>query len=984
MNSFREFLFSSMHVDGKGRLFGSRPVSSIGRLCLEMANKNDVKRAVVHLDDDDIEFMRQFPHEFWDKALKQRYDMLFRYVKMHQDIRRGVGHDDLKHAIYKALHDQSDEAWNELSRLAGDEADQRHMNRTAIETLRRGYPPEWSARILQQPNGKSILKNLAEHEAHSHIRLKVPDLPDPPEEAEFKFLDTTIDPETGKRSKRKMKHGQFVSYRAKPYLNRLFHKLEQTQGVPHLPSSGLQGVGKYGLDMSDPVNSIDYDESVPEQKDSPGATAGMTFPTFKQIQHQVHQFMIWNGHRMFGDFDANDPSIVWKKAKVSDTETVGYVQDKLTSKYRNELIKKVKSDSSFAKELANKYPGIDREGTRINTEATKLAKEELVKLAKDNKLVGPPVPGIPEKDRSATLDKNGKIVNPPLYLPGKEETVTLGNGEKIKRWIPLVNPSHHFRQATDEDYKTEEYQDENGETKQRKVLKDSERARGHAGNFLKVEDDEFRFGDQQGVKSAGSLTMNQNTEDISHLPEEHPEWREKHDKHFGGQRRVNYVVRRSGEKRDYHLLPGETMDMYEDFVDGILRCIHTGLCAGATPFDRKVLLQSLPEIHAIIYQTARQNISNKDLETPESRKRYAEKKTGNIAQNNLGAGTRRQKAYSAEALMALKDTSVASGTFGSPGDRNTQKLYLLRKVLKDIEIAREEAKEIDDDSANFLQIAMQRNSESTVKNLQTVLLKRKNLVEKTEEMLTVLYLFSNPDKTEEDAEKYASDQIASWIDEKKQSSRMIEAMLRLPMVQDAMRKLKQSGHLPEEGLKMTADHDLAGEINAAKKMLEDDWARDMRTYGGNVSDENIKRKYGAETGRLSDYVMKTVRPQILGLEGHKWLATEPEKLKQVLAAAQGEINAKLGKTRPAASPAIKPRQMPEPKHRSWVDLRREKTPENIFHLATDTDFHQEGIMPTLMRTRADLEERRQHYTPEDFTRAHEAISSAIKARGGQQ
>ena len=61
----------------------------------EMARRYDVAKMPVNFDEDDIEFLQQFPHAFWAKASQQRYNMLFDALEKLLDERRRMGHEAL-------------------------------------------------------------------------------------------------------------------------------------------------------------------------------------------------------------------------------------------------------------------------------------------------------------------------------------------------------------------------------------------------------------------------------------------------------------------------------------------------------------------------------------------------------------------------------------------------------------------------------------------------------------------------------------------------------------------------------------------------------------------------------------------------------------------------------------------------------------------------------------------------------------------------
>ncbi len=197
----------------------------------EMARRYDVTKMPVNFDEDDIEFLQQFPHAFWAKASQQRYNMLFDALeKLHHE-RRGMGHEALAKAIVAAMTTHN---WSPLKRLMPDDLVS-HMARH----LRPGLVREMNPRQIDIEADKL---------AHEFIKSKTDRVPEHGE-ADFTFQANDFDVAQGKNTSSQRTRNT-VTYVAHPYLNRLYHKLERTKGLPHMPDSGLEGEGKYGYDMA--------------------------------------------------------------------------------------------------------------------------------------------------------------------------------------------------------------------------------------------------------------------------------------------------------------------------------------------------------------------------------------------------------------------------------------------------------------------------------------------------------------------------------------------------------------------------------------------------------------------------------------------------------------------------------------------------------------------------------------------------------------
>ena len=200
------------------------------------ARRHDVAKMPVNFDHDDIQFLQQFPHAFWAKAKQQRYNLLFDALeKLHHE-RRSLGHEAIKDAIKSAATTQN---WSPLNRLMPDDlvgSMARHLRPAIIRDMK--------------PRQLDI---EADKLAHEYLKSRTDRVEDP-HEAEFTFQANDYDPHRRKNTS-SYSTAEKVTYIARPYLNRLYHKLERTKGLPHTPDSGLEGDGKYGYDLAEPTRS---------------------------------------------------------------------------------------------------------------------------------------------------------------------------------------------------------------------------------------------------------------------------------------------------------------------------------------------------------------------------------------------------------------------------------------------------------------------------------------------------------------------------------------------------------------------------------------------------------------------------------------------------------------------------------------------------------------------------------------------------------
>ena len=479
--------------------------------------------------------------------------------------------------------------------------------------------------------------------AHEFVKSKTDRVEDPGE-VEFTFQDNDFDPEGDEHGKdtSSQRTTKKVTYVAKPFLNRLYHKLERTRGLPHLPDSGLEGVGKYGYDLAEPIRSSNPDET-------PNATSGMKFPTPEQTQNRIRDFLNLNQHRIFGDLPKNAE---WLPTKYTDRWSIGYVQDKIRKKIEARL------------RISGKY----EDNRELERDARLLAKKQVIDLAKAGKLKGPPIPGRFPNGIPIELDGQGRLVAPPLYLPHKLMPVKVkqpdGKIKVMKREVPIVNPAHFFRELGShvEDYETETGQD--GEQR-RKYGPDGEpiyrvqrnKLRGHEKQFVHVADDEFI---PTRHRQAGALDFNHNVEGKQHLSRGDIGYDEAFEKVFGSQRMVRLNAKNQ-------IVPTSGAGFYEDILRGILSCINTTACGGATTHERDVLRTNIEDVHQMIVQGILADLGNPKLYDKSGRQMYSKNKTTLYVQRNQGAGTRRLRKLTPTGRSVSFDATTVGKDGGQVG-----------------------------------------------------------------------------------------------------------------------------------------------------------------------------------------------------------------------------------------------------------------------------------------------------------------------------
>jgi hypothetical protein len=755
----------------------------------EMAIRHDVAKMPVNFDEDDIEFLQQFPHAFWVKAHQQRYNLLFDALeKLHHE-RRQMGHDALKDAIIKAMTTQN---WTPLKRLMTDDL-VAHMARH----LRPSLVKEMSPRQIDVEADKL---------AHEFIKTKTDRVEDPGE-AEFVFQANDFDPEGDPHGKdtSSQRTRKTVTYVARPFLNRLYHKLERTRGLPHTPDSGLEGVGKFGYDLAEPIRS-------PNPEELPHATSGMKFPSSDQMQNRIREYMNLNQHRMFGEFPKN---AVWLPTKYADRWSIGYVQDKIRK----------------ALEARLRISGQYQDNKDLERDARAMAKKQIIELAKAGKLKGPPIPGrfpngIPIEVEG--LEGHERLIPPPLYLPHEAMPVKIkqpdGGVKIVKRQIPLVNPAHFFRElgSDQDDHETEtgpsgEERRKYGPDGQPIFRVPADKLRGHEKQFVHVGDDEFVPTKHRGA----ALDFNHNTEGRQHLTRGDVGYDEAFEKVFGSQRKVVLGTRN-------RLVPTTGPGFYEDVMRGILMCYSSQACGGGTGHERAILTQNTEDLHQIIVQKMLMDLRNHRLYDPVGRVQYAKNKTSNYIQKDLGqgGGTRRLRKLTQTARTAsldatttgkdggqvgIADKLMSQAKAGLPagipdkrgmggrrldtsGHNNAYSLDNFRATLRQLSGL---ARDADVTSARAKEMSHGQTGQQIIDMLQGGIADRAAVIEKVSDLLSALYAQSS--NAEPEARILATKQVQSWVEDGNNTSeKLVAAFGRHPLVQGAVQgQVNQVNPVPQ-------------------------------------------------------------------------------------------------------------------------------------------------------------------------------------------
>lgn len=468
-------------------------------ILLEMARYSSQPRFPVNLDRDDIDFLKQFKYDDQKIALSQRYEYLFEALKSLHQRRKKFGMEDLEKNIENALKIEISNLKDnivakesrEFKNLYSKNTDSNiRMNKEEMLSLRN--------RVIEilKNKGKITDKDIkeeAERIAYDHARSVINSLPASEDERKpFKL---------GKSKK--------LVIWAKPYLNRLYHKLERTVGEEHVDEQikkFLGNIGKYGFDLSEPQETEIEDDTQTDDESEPKkgkkvkvlTTRGMRFPVHENNKKRLNKYQGLLAHRIFGEIP-NDAYWI----KVDEPR-----KDTLTREHA--LEPKIKKFYRILGESQSK-PKSDRERRNL---AKKMAEAELYKeIQKGKKILGPKYPlkdpqtgeskGFYQgelKGSTSNLDSPDQKIewyDPDLYLPhtkqyycpnpqcrrslNKKEANQLDSGNTVKcnkcntlisrdgqanttkarfNFVPYMKEASFYRRLTRSDFNIET--DENG------------------------------------------------------------------------------------------------------------------------------------------------------------------------------------------------------------------------------------------------------------------------------------------------------------------------------------------------------------------------------------------------------------------------------------------------------------------------------------------------------------------------------------------
>lgn len=872
--SFREFFGNSFNQEKAYRDFGARHF----KLFYEMAHRfHQMNSVPANFDEDDIEFLSQFPHDYWIKAKQARYQMLFDAVKkLHQVRQEEHGQEKLKQTIINAI----------------ETSDFEHL---------RGVIPDRNILSLQRMGKKMNARereNEAEKLSHDYVKEKTPHIEEPESDVPFELKGSSDRTVTRKP----------VTFMAKPFLNRLYHKLETTPGNPFHPESGLSGAGKYGLDMADPMDSRtikSQDEDGDETNITvPNSTAGMKFPTDTQIRDRMIDYFNLNAHRMFGNLPDD---VEWKPVPgMQDTWSVGYVKEQLQKKIEGQL--RV-SGEKFEKE------------SDLRKKAAELVKQHIVQMAQAGQLKGPPIPG-QFPDGIPIKVEGGKLVNPPLYLPYEMKDIKIrdANGKvtTTKKAVPVVKPAHFFRELGSEESDYEHELDSNGQiTGKRKYNPDTgepvysvpeEKLRGHENQFVHVGDDEFQ---KKKHRAAGAIDFNADTEQVMHMTKGDPGWDQAWEKIFGDQRKVEL------DKNGRPVPTGSDSGFYEDIILGINKCLKGSACGGATHHEIEILQHNIEDFHQIVVMKMLNSMSDPSLYSQGGRIAFAYNKVSTIMQKDQGkgGGSRRKR----NLTQSSRDTSFSAGgdeknieddlmsqlaggsgkirgrkqrgkgdrQFDTSGMNTPYNLTNMRDALLQMN---KDAKEADATSDEAKKLSHRQSGVEIINMLRDGIKKQVDFKIYLTDALANLYQQSGMKKGE--AEQAAQSQIKSWMEEDghKNAESLLGAFQNHPLVQSAI------GAAGSDAKQNSAQIQPIGKENAAKEQEALRFLQSTldRMEDAGIDQDQIKEKMTPKPGEKYSAFVKELVGQHFGMNDSN-----------LLDRVQNEINRRFNLAAPASAQAAR-------------------------------------------------------------------------------
>ena len=564
-----------------------------------MAIMGDNLRGAIRLDSDDIQFLQQFRPELWIQAIQQRYsDDLYEALKNRETARKKRAKVIVEKLIPKLISGRFDKGDKQEFEYVFDSK----SLKSATEEIRTHYGKKW--REAHKDNLEDAARNVAEDIAYYAVELEVPNVQEPKGgEKEYKF---------GKLGSK--------TITAKPFINRLVHKLEKTQGKDHDPLIGLNPKehphGMYGFDLANPQ---------PKNEKVPYSTNGMQLITHDMAVNAIKTLLGDNYHQYYGDMPNVGEEVEgkkiekWKPIKLGDhdlADNTFYDEKKesiierlgLPASHKDmiemEYDKTIEGIRIFKNkdEIKIKHQGTDGRvfEDKISTRKeynvfTKKLIQELIKIIHADEK-GPPIPGKYPEGIPRSEDQE-------VHLPHFETEITENGKRGVKVDMPHVLPAKYYRKARQDD--------------------PEDKRNGYNKDIVHLSHDEYVKG-KVGHLSGASFHPNQNRRS------EQP---------------LLYGVKGHSEALDliFGIMRKDDQGNYIDIIRGIDSALLKPNESYGITQDKITILKGIKnELHDVIVERMKEDLRNENLQTVKGRVNFAKNNTMVILQQNIhGLGTRR-------------------------------------------------------------------------------------------------------------------------------------------------------------------------------------------------------------------------------------------------------------------------------------------------------------------------------------------------------
>ncbi len=591
------------------------PRASVGGLGLD---QNDTSRMPLNIDKDDVEFLQQFPTHLWHKAQAQRYEKLFDALeKLHSK----------RVSMMKELNLEPRIAY--YLETGSDNPDYEPLEKEVKDFINDEYDIP-----LKPENGEAnerFVKERAKSLAFEYVKSKTQNL-----------KQLGLDPDSVEFNVHAGRGKKYVAQSAKPFFNRLYHKLERTKGEKHIDGSENDGVGQYGYDLSHPIRVGDKKQ-----------TQGMAFsaaeewnreqvtPAGGRVPGALEKYLLHSSHAHFGDaiqawvsslpksqqrwidedYIKNNIKYcsVTRPGKTPDSSScvtkpeksgkyASYLEDPTYDWMLEDLTQKIQGLEGLDKEEGEEFDleappedggGKKKKTKKTSSQARQEALEIMNKLVAQGKIHAPSVEGIPDEDRMFRLSSSGEVIKPPALIPHLKKVTKDEDGGKSENWVPLLLPSQYLEKVDKIDPEYEALL--NSSLKKWKSSPHSEDARlpVFRGHSQRAGAQHLDLRKRKGIVTFGPVpNTNQKT---SHFIDPHS--------------KKGREIIRTYLKTDWQNIDGQPVQVVKDFVKAIRSTLKsTSMSGGAPAWLRRAAQKEISSMHSLVYNLALNDLGSEDLQ----------------------------------------------------------------------------------------------------------------------------------------------------------------------------------------------------------------------------------------------------------------------------------------------------------------------------------------------------------------------------------